>query len=72
MISFKPNSHLCKLIARFSSFSLFSVLSISFSCFSIVPFVITIMSSKNTFVESSPSSVVSIIFWKVAGRSVRP
>ena len=62
VISLRPNSHLCRLIAKFSSFNLFSVLSISTSCFSIVPFVMIIMSSRNAFVEFNPSSFVSIIF----------
>ena len=69
-ISMSPNSHLCRLFARISSYSLFCVLMVSFSCCSSVPFVIIMISSKNAFVEFSLFNVVFTIFWNVAGRSV--
>ena len=62
VISVKPNSHLCRVLARFSSSSLCSVLSISFSCCSCVLFVFIIISSRNPFVEFNPFSDLSIIF----------
>ena len=46
IISFLANLHFCRLIAKLSSFSLCSILSISFSCLSNVPLVIIRISSK--------------------------
>ena len=70
VISVRPNWHLCKLMARFSLSNLSRVSSIPFTYFSSVPFEMIIMSSGNALLEFIPSSLVSIIFWNVAGRSL--
>ena len=67
VISVRPNSHLCKLMARFLLSNLSRVLSISFSCFSSVPFEMIIMSSRNALVAFILSSDVSIISGMLLG-----
>ena len=70
--SVSPKSHLCRLIAKFLLSSLSNVYSISFSCCSNIPLDIIIILSRNAFVDFNPSSVVSIIFWNISAKSVRP
>ena len=60
VISVTPNSHLSRLIARFSLSNLFSTLFISVSCFLSDPFVMIIISSKNACAELMLVSLNSI------------
>ena len=66
------NSHFWKLIARRSASSFCKTLSNSFSCFLSVLSVIISISSRNADLDNMTSKVLSIVFWNVAGISVRP
>ena len=66
------NSHLCKLIAKFSLSNRVNTLSSSFSWPVSDTLVIIIMSSRKAFAELMFARVKSIIFWHVAGMSVNP
>ena len=71
-IVFFANTHSYRLIARPSLSSVSSILSNSCSCTDMVTLVMTRISSRNANFENMPSKVLSIVFWKVAGMSVKP
>ena len=72
MMFFFANSHFCKFIASPSLSSLLKIFSYSFFCSRMDPLVITRKSSRNANFEEIPSNILSIVFWNVAGMSVRP
>ena len=66
------NSNFSNLMARFSLSSLDRTLYISCSWSRVEPFVMISMSSKKLNLLSMFSSVLSSVFWNVAGISLRP
>ena len=66
------NSHFSNLMARFSLSSLDKTLYSSGSWSRVEPFVMISMSSKKLKLLSMFSSVLSKVFWNVAGISLRP
>ena len=72
VISVTANSHLFRLIARFSLFNLVSTLYSSVLWSMRDPFVMIIISFRNACAELMFANVKSIIFCNVAGMSVGP